>query len=104
MAAMRVMEMPANQIVDMIAVRNSFVAAARAVLVSGIVPRTGVIGRAGRGIGRAHFDGVLIDMIAMRLMQVAVVQVVHMIAVLDGHMAAARPVDVGMAFVDLVFG
>jgi len=104
MAAMRVVEMPVDQIVNMIAVRNRFVAAAGTVLVSGIVPRAGVIRRAGHGISRTHFDGVLIYVIPVRLMQVAVVQVVHMIAVLDGHMAAPGPMDVGMAFVDLMFG
>lgn len=45
----------------------------------------------------------LIDMIAVRLMQVAVMQVVHVIAVAHSDVAAAGPVNVSMAFVNFMF-
>ena len=51
--------------------------------------------------GERQFVGV--HMIAVGMMEVAVVQVVHMILVLDGRMAAPRPVRVRVSWVGLAF-
>lgn len=103
MAAVRVMEMAIDEIVDVIAMGNCLMAASRAMLVTGFVTGAEVIRRASRRIGLTHLDHVLVDMIAVRLMQVAVVQVVDMVAVLDGDMAAAGAVNVSVAFMDSMF-
>lgn len=103
MACVRVMEVPVDEIVDVIAMRDGFMTAASAMPVSGVVAGAGVARRAGSRIGAAHFDHVLIDMIAVRLMQVAVVKIVYVIAVLDGDMATARSVNMRVALMDLVF-
>lgn len=103
-AVVRMVEMPVHQVVGVIAVGHGLVTAARAVLVTGLVRAAVVIGRTALGIRFVDRDRVLVHVVSMGMMQVAVVQVVHMIAVLDGHMAAPGPMDVGMAFVDLMFG
>lgn len=103
MAAMRVMEMSVDEIVDVISVRNRFMAATGTMLMPGLVTGAEVIRRTSRRIGVTHLDHVLIDVIAVRLMQVAVVQVVDVIAVLDGDMAAAGAVNVGMTLMNSMF-
>ena len=102
MIAVGVMQMPVDQIVDMVAVRHRLVATARAMLMVLVVSATGMVGRAGSWIVGAHLDRVLVDVIAVRVMEMTVVQIVEVIAVLDGGMAAGRPVLVGMVSVDLV--
>jgi len=63
MAAMRVMEVTVDKIVYVISVRDRFVATARAMPMAGIATRASMIRRAGR-------EHVLVDVIAMQLMQV----------------------------------
>jgi hypothetical protein len=38
----------------------------------------------------------LVDVVAVHVVEMPLVQVVHMIAMVDGHVAATRAVDVGM--------
>jgi hypothetical protein len=38
----------------------------------------------------------LIDVVAMHVVEVPIVQIVHMVAMTDGHVAATRAMDVGM--------
>ena len=44
----------------------------------------------------------LVDMVAVGLVEVAVVEVVHMAAMFDGGVAAAGSVDVGVIVVDIM--
>lgn len=67
----------------------------------GGMARADVAGGAGGWIGGAYFDAVLVGVVTMGGMEVAIVQVVHMIAVLNSHVAAAGPVNVGMILMDL---
>ncbi|CAN1722515.1 protein of unknown function [Hyphomicrobium sp. 1Nfss2.1] len=90
--AVRMMQMTVDQIVDVIAMRYSLVSAAWAMLMPGLVPHAAMLRRTPVGILTRHFDHMLIDVIAVHVMQVAVVQVIDMIAVLDGLVAAARSV------------
>lgn len=46
MAAVRVMEMPVDEIVDVVAMRHRFMAAAGAMLMTGLVTGAGMIRRA----------------------------------------------------------
>lgn len=100
MAGVRVMEMPLYEIVDVIPMWHGFVTAPRSVDVIGGVTGTGMPGGASRGVGAAHFHDVLIGMIAMRGMEVPVVEVVHMIAVFHRRVTAAFAMDVRMIFVN----
>ena len=102
MGAVGVMQVPVDQIVYMVAVRHRFVAAARAVLVFLVMAGTGMVGRAAPRIVGAHLDLVLVDVIAVRVMEMAIVQVVEVIAVLDRGMAAGRTMRVRMVGMDLV--
>lgn len=98
----RVMEMSVDQIVDMVAVRYGFVSAAGTVPVVLVVSAAGVIGRAAAGIAIAHLDGVLVDVIAVGVMEMAVVQVVDVVTVPDRGMAARRAMLVRVVGVNLV--
>jgi hypothetical protein len=72
----------------MIIVRNPFVAARRAVDVSLRVAAAIVRGcTRGRILG-ADLKHVIVHMIAVHMMEMSVVQVIDVIAVLDGHMPA----------------
>src|SRR5258708_20048272 len=86
----------------MVAVRHGLVAAARTVLVAPLMAATIVTGRAGVGIGRAHLDHVFVEMVAVRVMQVPIMEIVHVIAVPDRGVAAARTVLVRVVMMDLL--
>jgi hypothetical protein len=51
-----------------------------------------VLGRAAVGVLGRHVDHVLVDMVCVRVMQMPIVQIVDMVAVAHGGMAATRPV------------
>lgn len=88
-AAMRMMQVSFDQIIDMVAMRDGFMTAAGAVDMSAIVGAAVVLGGAGRRVGGRQADGVLIDVALMQVVQVTVMQIVDMIVVLDGGMTAA---------------
>jgi hypothetical protein len=54
------------------------------------VPAALMVRRAGIGIAPGYFEHVLIDMIFVRMMQVTVMQIVDVVVMLDGGVAAAR--------------
>ena len=91
MIAMGMMKMIADEIVDMVAMRHGLVPAAWPVHVGRLMAATLVTRRTPVRIGRADLDLVLVDMIAMHVMQVAVMQVVDMALVQYRRMAALRP-------------
>jgi hypothetical protein len=82
-----------------VAVGNGFVAAAGAVNVARLMAFTGLAGRAAVRIGFGHANDVLVDMIAVRVVQVTVVHIVDMAFVADGGMAAAGTMGVVVMFV-----
>lgn len=96
MIAVRMMEMAFDQIVDMITMRHRLVTAAGTVLMSGRVPGAMVLRGAGARIGGVYRDSMLVDVIAMHVVEVSVMQVVDMAAMPDRDMAAIRPVLVRM--------
>jgi hypothetical protein len=101
-AVVRVMQMAADQIVDMTAMRDGFVPATWAVNVAGGVAGAGVGRSAGVRIGGRDGQGVLVKMVSMRLMEVAVVEIIGVAVMFDGSVAAAGSMDVRMIFVDLM--
>lgn len=87
--AVRMVKMSVNEIVDVVAMRHRLVSAAWTVNVLGIVSPASMSGRAPGRIGVADFQRVLFDLaIRPHVMQVAVVQVVHMVAVLNAGVLA----------------
>ena len=69
-------QVSSHEVVDMIAVRDRLMAACGTVLVRRIVNRTGVVRRAPRRVRRIVRDDALVDMVAVRMVQMAFVEVV----------------------------
>jgi hypothetical protein len=84
------MQMPVDQIVDVVAVRHGLMPASGTVHVRAVMPSAPVPGCTAVGIGRRHLDAVLVDVVAVHMMQMAVVQIVDVIAVANGRVPA-RP-------------
>jgi hypothetical protein len=103
-APVRVMQMTVDDVVGVVAVGDRVVAAAGAVLVGAIV-LAAVVRRRARGRVRAAYgERVLVDVVAVDVMEMAVVKEVLMAIVLDRLVAAVRAVGVGVLVVRLVFG
>lgn len=100
--AVRVVQMPADQVVVVIAMGNGFVAATRSVLMPSVVTGAGMARCAGVGVGVAHRETVFVHVVLMRMMQVPVMQVVDVTVVLDRGVAAAGFVTMVVRVVDLV--
>ncbi len=96
---MGVMEMAVDKIVDMVSVRHGFVPAARPVYMIRLVARTAMFGRASIRIFLRDFDDVFVNVIAMHVMQVAVMQIIDMAIMLDGCVTAAGSMLMWMVFV-----
>jgi hypothetical protein len=82
----------AHEIVDVIAVRHGLVATVLAVSVTGVVAITVVPRRAVLGMRGVDLHHVLVDVIPVRVMEMTVVQVVHVVSVLNGRVTATRSV------------
>lgn len=90
MIAVRVVEGPIHEVVDVITVRDLGVPAARVVL-RGALDR-----RAGRGASLAHLEDVLDDAGRAGRVEVTVMEIIRVIAMTNGPMTASRPVLVGV--------
>lgn len=101
-AVVRVVEVTLDQVIGVIAVRYTRVAAGRAVDVAGWMAGAAVAGRALRRVGRVDSDRVLVDVIAVDAVQVSIVEIVDVIGVLDSEVAAVGAVNVVVAWVDRV--
>ena len=100
--AVRVVETAIDDVVDVVAMGDCFVAAAGSVDVAGLVSVGGV--RATVGIGLSDGDGVLFhDTVFALVMEVSVMDIVNVVAVADGSVAAARAVLVVVILVALGF-
>ena len=100
---MRVMQVAIDQVVDVITVRDGFVAASRAVNVSRIMCRAIVTRSAVCRVCRTHGNGVLFDdAIIPHPVQMPVVQIVGVIFMLDCGVTASRAMDVIVVVVCMV--
>lgn len=99
---MRVVEPAVDQVVEVLPVGDRLVPAARPVGVSGLVP-TGRRSGASVGVGICDLYDVLVDVVAVGMVEMAVVEVVQVAFVLDRGVAAACPVDVAVVRVRGVF-
>jgi len=94
--AVRMVQVPVHEVIDVVAVRDGLVAAAGAVLVIGVVPAAFVFRRALVGILAADVNHVLVDVVLVRMVQVPVMQVIDVAVMNDRGMPAARAVNVVM--------
>lgn len=94
--AVRMVQMPVHQVVDMITMRHRLMAAARTMdMVCGMSTAV-MFGRADVRIRRAHCDDMLVDMIPVRMVQMTIVQVIDMALVHHRGVTTARSVLMGM--------
>jgi hypothetical protein len=100
--AVRVMQVPRHQIVGVVGVRDDLVPAIRAVSVRLVVRPAGVPGCAGRWVRSSCDQRALVDVVAVYVVQVAVVEVVGVVAVLDLFVSAPRLVPMIMSTVGVV--
>jgi hypothetical protein len=94
--AVRMMQVPADHEVGMIAVRHLSVAALRVVLVPAGVVAARVLRRARGRVGAVDADCMLVGVSCMNVVQVSVVQIVGVAIMLDRNVAAAGAVRVRM--------
>ncbi|HTV28034.1 MAG TPA: hypothetical protein VMF32_09650, partial [Xanthobacteraceae bacterium] len=80
--------MPVHEIVNMIAVRHGLVSAVGAMGMVWLMTSTPVIRRADLRVRLRHLDHMLVHVVAMRMVQMPVMQIVDVIAVPHGGMAA----------------
>lgn len=98
MIIMGVVKVASDQIIYMISVRHSFMAAIRAMHVPlrvtfALMPRGTVL-----RIGFADIYDMFIDMVIVRVMQMALVKVADVVIMCDAGVTAFRPVRMSMVF------
>jgi hypothetical protein len=94
--AVRVMQMIADPVVGVIAMRHGLVAATGPVDMSGIVTAAAMTGSAALRILGRHLDHMLVDVTLVRMMEMPLVQIIGMSMVTHGRMAAAGTMLMGM--------
>jgi hypothetical protein len=97
MIAMRMMQPSAHEVIDVIAMGHDFVSTRRPMLV-----RAARLRRALHGIGGVDCHGVLVDMILVRMMKVAVVEIIDVALMADRRMPAVGTMLVGVVGVMLL--
>lgn len=103
-AAVRMVKVAVDEVVDMVAVRNRLVPTAGAVDVITSVTAAAVIGRAGGWIGTADLDAALVDVTVVKAVEMAVVQVVDVVPVTNAAVAAVRAVLMRVIVVNAMRG
>ncbi len=96
MAVVRAVQMARHEVVVVDPVRNDRVAAGHAVLVRRHVAAAAVAMRAGFGVGGVDGEAMVVNVVAVRVMDVAVVDVVHVAFMVEPAVAAMQPMLVGM--------
>ena len=84
------MQVAVYQVVKMIAVRNALMRTTWAVYMSLVMSTTLVARRTRFRIRRVHFKNVFVNMVEVCVLQMAVMQIVCMVGVNDGHVATSE--------------
>ncbi len=99
MIIVRVMKVPIHQVIKMVAMRNCLVSTLRPMHMVSRMPRAIVPRGTVLRIERGYANHMFIDMVFMRIMQMAVMQVVDVAIVHDSGVAAFQPMAMVMIFV-----
>ena len=99
MVAVRVVQMTADEIIDMVAVWNGLVSTTGSVDVAFVMLGTRMIWCAPGLVPRAGFENVVVDVVAMYVVQMTVVQIIDMAVVFDGDVAATGPMGMRVTLV-----
>lgn len=92
MIAMWMVQTAVDQIVDVVAMGHSLVAASRTVNMFWLVPHAGLTRRADIRVRGRDFNHMLIDVASMHVMEVAIMQIVDMVPMFHSRVAASWPV------------
>lgn len=90
MIPVEMMEGAIDEVVDVVAVRNGGVPTAR------VVPGRALDGRAGRRVTPVHLEDVLRNTRIAGGVELPIVEIIGVIAMTNGSMTTARPVNVGV--------
>jgi len=93
-SVMRMMQLSANQVVHMVAMRNGRMTTVGAMNMLPVMAFRSQ--RAFVRVGVADGNNVFINVVAVRMVQMAVVEIIHVPVVHDGDMPAIFAVDMGM--------
>jgi hypothetical protein len=97
MTAVRMMQVAIDEIIHMIAVRHRFVPTAGAMHMIGRVRGARMARGASAGVGRRDGQRVFFDLArAGRVVQVTIVEIIHMVAMLNGRVPTSGAVSVVM--------
>jgi hypothetical protein len=96
MIAVGMVQVSIDQIIDVAAMGNRLMTAARAMPMRRIMAAAAMIGRAALGIFFCHLDHVFIGATRMRMLEMAVVEVIDVAMMSNRDVTAAGPVNVRM--------
>jgi hypothetical protein len=96
MIAVEVVQVALHQVIDMVAMGHSFVAAVGSMSVRLFMPVALVVRCASFRILRVHLQAMVVDMIAVCIVHMTIMQIVRMPIVLHRRMAAILPMLVGV--------
>ena len=99
MSLVRMVQVSLHHIIYMIAVRYRLVSTALAMQMAELMSSADMACRAGCRICRRHLKRVFVKVTFMRMMQMPVMQVIHVALMQDRRVAAVRAVYVRMPFV-----
>jgi hypothetical protein len=85
MIAVRMMQTSADQIINVIAVRNGLMAAARAVLMAWFMSTSAVLRRAPIRVSFGHLDDVFLGAPVMHVLHMTMIEIINMVPVLNGR-------------------
>lgn len=103
MAGMWVVQVAGDEIVHMIPVGHGFMTAAGSVDVAGVMARTAVRRGACFRVLVTDLDDMLVKVVAVRRVEVAIVQVIHMVRMFHGSVATTGAMDVRMFGMNAMF-
>ena len=92
--AVRMVQVPVYQVINMIAVGNGLVPAARTVPVARFVTAAGVVRRTAVRVFIADLQHMFVNVVAVGVVKVSVVKIINMIAVANRGVAAVFAVNV----------
>lgn len=93
--------MTVDDVIDVVAMRHLLVTATRTMNMAGLMGTTRMLGGAFHGIRGVYVQRVLVNVVSVRMVQVTVMQVIHVVTMRNRGVTAIRPVDVGMVAVRL---
>jgi hypothetical protein len=94
--AVRMVQMAIHQVINMVAMRHGFVSAVGTVSVGLLMAGAAVVRRAFLRIRRSHLNLMVVHMIAVTVMQVAIVKVIGVAVVFHGGVSAVWAVPVAV--------